>query len=352
MCGPETSSGLASSSPASALHDREISRSCCSPSIANLALISVGPRWCRLRQPSCQTFVRSAHRSVLPVSSSSKPSAKLDLPDPLRPTTNVRPGPGSNCRRASDPIPRNPSTAISCRKAWAGALASTGEGVWVTGVSSEPRCTASASGPSAAARTQSLTTCGSSASSSSSSSRSYAASFIDGHFDLRGSPTDNRRPTARRITPVTTGAAPSALTGAAHPPRPSISRSGGRGRLLSCRCPRCTSAALEVRITVELLRARAIVALPLGTKLDRQSAVAVWLLQRPTDASPTLFWLVDAADRQAPRSPISRGRASSRQLRRAQLTARIPNVVGRVAQAGGRAQLEPGFGRRCTGRDR
>ncbi len=55
---------------------------------------------CRLRQPSFHTAPRPAHRALVPVSATSAASAKLDLPEPLRPTTSVKPGPG--CNRTAD----------------------------------------------------------------------------------------------------------------------------------------------------------------------------------------------------------------------------------------------------------
>jgi hypothetical protein len=58
---------------------------------------------------------------VARVISSSAASAKLDLPQPLRPTTRVRPGPGASVSAVSGPMPRNPRTRISCRKTLAGS---------------------------------------------------------------------------------------------------------------------------------------------------------------------------------------------------------------------------------------
>ena len=71
-----------------------------SPSTWNVASITVAVGAWRLRQPSRQAFGLPSQRRFVPVSRSSSPSAKLDLPDPLRPTTSVSPGPGSNGRRA------------------------------------------------------------------------------------------------------------------------------------------------------------------------------------------------------------------------------------------------------------
>ena len=48
--------------------------------------------------------------------SSSRASAKLDLPEPLRPTTRVRPGPGVRSRVAFGPMPRKPSTVMAAEE--------------------------------------------------------------------------------------------------------------------------------------------------------------------------------------------------------------------------------------------
>jgi hypothetical protein len=56
----------------------------------------------RLRHPSCQTTGSSCHRLSPPVSSTSKASAKLDFPLPLRPTRRVRPGPAPIAASTND----------------------------------------------------------------------------------------------------------------------------------------------------------------------------------------------------------------------------------------------------------
>ena len=83
------------------------------PSTANSARTAQGcGRW-RQRQPSFQTAERPSQRLLPPVSSTSRPSAKLDLPEPLRPTTSVRPGPGGRFSVAAGPMPRKPSTVMA-----------------------------------------------------------------------------------------------------------------------------------------------------------------------------------------------------------------------------------------------
>src|SRR5688572_21931973 len=67
------------------------------------------------RHPVFQSGERPLHRLQSPVSTSSSASAKLDLPEPLRPTTSVRPGPGSKVTLVLAPIPRNPRTSSSRR---------------------------------------------------------------------------------------------------------------------------------------------------------------------------------------------------------------------------------------------
>ena len=96
-------------------HSRLIVAGVFSPSTTNSASIDAFGWW-RLRQPSFQTFdFLSFQRKVSPVSSSSRASAKLDLPEPLRPMTRVRPGPGGRSRVAGLPMPRKPSTVTDCR---------------------------------------------------------------------------------------------------------------------------------------------------------------------------------------------------------------------------------------------
>jgi hypothetical protein len=58
--------------------------------------MTAGSGWCRFRQPSFHTAVRSDHRMLSPVSAISAASAKLDFPDPFRPVMTVSPGPA--CR--------------------------------------------------------------------------------------------------------------------------------------------------------------------------------------------------------------------------------------------------------------
>jgi len=71
--------------------------------------------WCRLRQPSRQTFDRVDQRRFVPVARSSTASAKLDLPDPFLPTTSVSPFPGASSSVDGAPMPRKPSTVIDLR---------------------------------------------------------------------------------------------------------------------------------------------------------------------------------------------------------------------------------------------
>ena len=70
---------------------------------------------CRLRQPLRHTTVRPDQRLLSPVSASSAASAKLDLPEPLRPVTSVSPGPGRRGRVACGPTPRKPSAWMAAR---------------------------------------------------------------------------------------------------------------------------------------------------------------------------------------------------------------------------------------------
>ena len=122
------------------------------PSGRNLPAMRGGPWW-RLRQPSCQTFARSVHRRFEPVSSISRASAKEDLPEPLRPTTRVRPGEGSRVSATGGPIPLNPSTSMAARYVAVGACS--GSGGLTEAFSRPSRVTRSASGPWKAARTRS-----------------------------------------------------------------------------------------------------------------------------------------------------------------------------------------------------
>jgi len=69
----------------------------------------VHPRFC---QCSHLGWLLRPSRSSFSVSSASSPSAKLDLPEPLRPMTRVRPGPAGSSSRHFSPMPRNPCTSI------------------------------------------------------------------------------------------------------------------------------------------------------------------------------------------------------------------------------------------------
>src|SRR5262245_12845276 len=83
------------------------------PSTRRSAFNDGWPAWWRLRHPSCQTFARGfSHRKFRPVSNSSSPSAKLDFPEPLRPTIKINPGPGGSESVTPFPTPRNPSTVM------------------------------------------------------------------------------------------------------------------------------------------------------------------------------------------------------------------------------------------------
>lgn len=75
----------------------------------------VGWSACRHCHALDQFFVFDAQRLVSPVISSSRPSAKDDLPLPLRPTTTVRPGCAFSASVAAGPIPRNASTVTDLR---------------------------------------------------------------------------------------------------------------------------------------------------------------------------------------------------------------------------------------------
>src|SRR4029450_13526314 len=95
---------------------------------------------------------------------------KLDLPDPFRPMTRVRPGPGGSSRVTCFPTPRKPSTVIARRYAtWGsggGAFAALALPlppalvvVLLPRVAAAPPASiasASASSPSSAARTSSF----------------------------------------------------------------------------------------------------------------------------------------------------------------------------------------------------
>ena len=89
------------------------------PSLASIANVaSAAPLVVvKLRQPSCQIFERFAQREFVPVRRISTASAKLDLPEPLRPTTSVRPGPRFERERPFRPMPRKPSTVRDSRNA-------------------------------------------------------------------------------------------------------------------------------------------------------------------------------------------------------------------------------------------
>ena len=109
----------ATSKAAPSSQRRETTQGRGSPSTRKLAR-SEAAGWWRFRQPSRQTAARSFQRRLSPVRSTSRASAKLDLPEPLRPTTRVRPGPGASSRVCARPMPRNPSTVTECRKTPAG----------------------------------------------------------------------------------------------------------------------------------------------------------------------------------------------------------------------------------------
>ncbi len=85
------------------------------PSTVHCAATTVGPAAWRQRQPSSQIFGRPAQRRDVPVRRVSSPSAKLDLPEPLRPRTTVSPGPGVRSRWAVGPTPRKPVTEMRWR---------------------------------------------------------------------------------------------------------------------------------------------------------------------------------------------------------------------------------------------
>ena len=78
----------------------------------------------RLRQPFFQSSDLPAQRSESPVSANSNASAIDDLPEPLRPTTSVSPGPGRRPSLQVGPTPRNPVTATDSKYARTGAVSS------------------------------------------------------------------------------------------------------------------------------------------------------------------------------------------------------------------------------------
>jgi len=80
------------------------------------------------------------------------PSAKEDLPEPLRPTTSVRPGCAFRCRVASGPMPRKPWTVTFRSHASFGPTraATTAEPGAGAGGASASKARARASGPSSA----------------------------------------------------------------------------------------------------------------------------------------------------------------------------------------------------------
>ena len=82
------------------------------PSSASLTSMTAGSGWCRFRQPSFHTAVRSDHRMLSPASAISATSAKLDFPDLFRPVTTVSPGPACSWSATPAPMPRNPCTLI------------------------------------------------------------------------------------------------------------------------------------------------------------------------------------------------------------------------------------------------
>ncbi len=144
----------ASSNGASSSQRRETTQGPRSPSTRNVAP-SDAALWWRFRQPSRQTAARSFQRRLSPVSRTSSPSAKLDLPEPLRPTTRVSPGPACSSRVCRGPIPRNPSTVTERRKAPDSAGDS--RATTARGEAAPPESSASsASRPSRLARTRPL----------------------------------------------------------------------------------------------------------------------------------------------------------------------------------------------------
>ncbi len=86
-----------------------------SPSTTSSTATAGTASTCRLRQPCFHTFTRPVQRAFVPVRATSAASAKLDLPDPLRPTTKVSPGPACSRSAAGGPMPRNPSTCTVLR---------------------------------------------------------------------------------------------------------------------------------------------------------------------------------------------------------------------------------------------
>ena len=85
------------------------------PSMTSSADTSLGPSPCRQRQLLRHTCERVRNRRTSPVRRTSSASAKLDLPDPLRPHTTVRPGPGLMSILLAGPIPRKPATVTDFR---------------------------------------------------------------------------------------------------------------------------------------------------------------------------------------------------------------------------------------------
>lgn len=77
--------------------------------LAGIAVVEVAPAFAQI------TDLASSHRRSVPVMAISAASAKLDLPEPLRPMTTVSPGPGRTSRVRRSPIPRKPSTAMARR---------------------------------------------------------------------------------------------------------------------------------------------------------------------------------------------------------------------------------------------
>ena len=188
MLHPRSSSGprgrpvtcavaVASASAASCAQLRRTVTGAPVPATASVTATSGAvPAW-RLRQPALALRGPSDHRCTVPVSASSTASAKLDFPDPLRPATTLRPGPGASLSTAGAPIPRNPATVTADRNTAAASRTSGGadrpRGDPVAGIRvTAPTAAARASSPSTAASTRSATASGTSASASRSSTRS------------------------------------------------------------------------------------------------------------------------------------------------------------------------------------
>ena len=148
------------------------------PSTNTSTSTAVVPAVCRFRQPSCHSFAfLPAQRAVSPVRSSSSASAKLDLPDPFRPTTRCRPGPGVSPRRAGGPMPRKPATVRFPSQTATGSCDGAGVGIGLR--SAVPSIApATAVSLSTAATTRSTTPAGSPVASSLSNTVVSSASSI------------------------------------------------------------------------------------------------------------------------------------------------------------------------------